>query len=68
MEVSRNTQPGDIRSKKEIQKRKFKNIKEAKEALRTKHEGERIVFIGEYRGEDLKKHEPRDSKRVIPRG
>jgi hypothetical protein len=51
-----------------VQKRKFKNIKEAKEALRTKHEGEKIVFIGEYKGEDLKKHEPRDSKRVIPRG
>lgn len=51
-----------------VQKRKFKNIKEAKEALRTKYEGERIVFIGEYRGEDPKKHEPRDSKRVIPRG
>jgi hypothetical protein len=51
-----------------VQKRKFKNIKEAKEALRIKHEGERIVFIGEYKGEDLKKYEPRDSKRVIPRG
>lgn len=51
-----------------VQKRKFKNIKEAKEALRTKYEGEKIVFIGEYKGEDLKKYEPRDSKRVIPRG
>lgn len=51
-----------------VQKHKFKNIKEAKEALRTKYEGERIVFIGEYKGEDLKKYEPRDSKRVIPRG